>query len=241
MRLLESLVAGWEPDDGRTLFLVGDAMQSLYSFRDARVGLFINAQRYPIGPVQCIALSLSSNIRSKKGIVDWVNDHFIGAFPAKAYINRGAVPYIQSTAVKSSEPSQAVYFHGYSCKQDRDYDQAEAQDIAQLCKKISQNNPTESTAILVRNRGHLKYIVPALIDAKLSWEAIDIDPLAERMPVIDLMSITRALYLTDRIACGYFKSALLWSSKDRVNKSNEAMANNQMYLRKSLPVATATR
>ena len=135
MRLLESLVAGWEPDDGRTLFLVGDAMQSLYSFRDARVGLFINAQRYPIGPVQCIALSLSSNFRSKKGIVDWVNDHFIGAFPAKANINRGAVPYIQSTAVKSSEPSQAVYFHGYSCKQDSDYDQAEAQDIAQLCKK----------------------------------------------------------------------------------------------------------
>ena len=201
MRLLESLVAGWEPDDGRTLFLVGDAMQSLYSFRDARVGLFINAQRYPIGPVQCIALSLSSNFRSKKGIVDWVNDHFIGAFPTKANINRGAVPYIQSTAVKSSEQSQAVYFYGYNCKQDRDYDQAEAQHIAQLCQQISQNHPTETTAILVRNRGHLKHIVPALIDAKLSWEAIDIDPLGERMPVIDLMSITRALLSpADRIA-----------------------------------------
>ena len=201
MRLLEALVAGWEPDDGRTLFLVGDAMQSLYSFRDARVGLFINAQRYPIGPVQCIALSLSSNFRSKKGIVDWVNDHFLGAFPAKANINRGAVPYNQSTSVKSAEQSQAVYFHGYNSKEDSDYGFAEAQHIAKLCQQISQNHPNESTAILVRNRSHLTNIVPALIDAKLSWEAIDIDPLADRMPVIDLMSITRAILSpADRIA-----------------------------------------
>ena len=201
MRLLESLVAGWEPDDGRTLFLVGDAMQSLYSFRDARVGLFINAQRYPIGPVQCLPLSLSSNFRSKKGIVDWINDHFLQAFPSRANINRGAVPYNQSTSVKMIEQSQAVYFHGYTSEEEKDYEFAEAQHIAKLCHQISQDNPTESTAILVRNRGHLKQIVPALIEAQISWEAIDIDPLADRMPVIDLMSLTRAILSpADRIA-----------------------------------------
>ena len=201
MRLLEYLVDGWEPDDGRTLFLVGDAMQSLYSFRDARVGLFINAQRYPIGPVQCKSLSLSSNFRSNKGIVDWVNENFQVAFPALDNINRGAIPYNQSTSVKSAEESQAVYFHGYNSKDDSDYNRAEADDIAVLCKQISHKNPGESIAILVRNRGHLKNIVPALIEAKISWEAIDIDPLAERMPVIDLMTITRALLSpADRIA-----------------------------------------
>ena len=201
MRLLEYLVDGWEPDDGRTLFLVGDAMQSLYSFRDARVGLFINAQRYPIGPVQCKSLYLSSNFRSNKGIVDWVNDNFQVAFPASANINRGAIPYNQSTSVKSAEESQAVYFHSYNTKDDSDYNHAEADDIAMLCQQISHNNSGESIAILVRNRGHLKKIVPALIEAKLSWEAIDIDPLADRMPVIDLMTITRALLSpADRIA-----------------------------------------
>lgn len=201
MRLLESLVAGWEPDDGRSLFLVGDAMQSLYSFRDARVGLFINAQRYPIGPVQCKSLSLSSNFRSKKGIVDWVNDNFQHAFPVSANINRGAVPYNPSTSVKTADESQAVYFHGYNSQDNNDYNRVEADHIAELCQQISEQTPRESTAILVRNRGHLKQIVPALIDAKLNWEAIDIDPLADRMPVIDLMSITRALLSpADRIA-----------------------------------------
>ena len=201
MRLLEHLVAGWEPDDGRTLFLVGDAMQSLYSFRDARVGLFINAQHDPIGPVQCCSLSLSSNFRSTKGIVDWVNDHFQGSFPATANINRGAVPYHQSSSVKPEEPSQAVYFHGYSCKDNKQYNSTEAEHIATICQKIAHEKPNETTAILVRNRGHLKQIVPALIEAKLNWDAVDIDPLADRMPVLDLMSITRAILSpADRIA-----------------------------------------
>ena len=201
MKLLEHLVSGWELEDGRTLFLVGDAMQSLYSFRDARVGLFINAQRYPIGPVHCKPLNLSTNFRSQQGIVDWVNRQFEIAFPALANINRGAVPYNASIAFKPAGDHQAVYFNGYSKKNTADYLTAEAQDISSLCQQIQNQNPDHSIAILVRNRGHLKQIIPALIDAQLNWEAIDIDPLADRMPVMDLMSVTRAMISpADRIA-----------------------------------------
>jgi ATP-dependent exoDNAse (exonuclease V) beta subunit len=201
MKLLEHLVSGWELEDGRTLFLVGDAMQSLYSFRDARVGLFINAQRYPIGPIQCKPLNLSTNFRSQQGIVDWVNRQFQTAFPAQANINRGAVPYNSSIAFKPPGDHQAVYFNGYNKTNDTDYLTAEAQDISSLCQQIQNQNPDHSIAILVRNRGHLKQIVPALIEAQLNWEAIDIDPLADRMPVMDLMSVTRAMLSpADRIA-----------------------------------------
>jgi ATP-dependent helicase/nuclease subunit A len=201
MKLLEHLVSGWELEDGRTLFLVGDAMQSLYSFRDARVGLFINAQRYPIGPIQCKPLNLSTNFRSQQGIVDWVNQQFQTAFPATANINRGAVPYNSSIAFKPAGDQQAVYFNGYNKTNDTDYLTTEAQDISSLCQQIQNQNPDHSIAILVRNRGHLKQIVPALIEAQLNWEAIDIDPLADRMPVMDLMSVTRAMISpADRIA-----------------------------------------
>ena len=41
VQLLERLTAGWQPDDGRTLFAVGDPMQSIYRFRKADVGLFL--------------------------------------------------------------------------------------------------------------------------------------------------------------------------------------------------------
>ena len=43
--LIERLVAGWTPGDGRTLFVVGDPMQSVYGFREAEVGLYLDAQR----------------------------------------------------------------------------------------------------------------------------------------------------------------------------------------------------
>mgnify|MGYP003389463336 CR=1 FL=1 len=35
--LIKSLINGWEENDGKTLFFVGDPMQSIYRFRQADV------------------------------------------------------------------------------------------------------------------------------------------------------------------------------------------------------------
>ncbi|MBT5578395.1 MAG: UvrD-helicase domain-containing protein [Porticoccaceae bacterium] len=199
--LVERLIAGWQPDDGRTLFLVGDAMQSLYGFRNANVGLFLNAQRHPIGPVQCKPLSLNTNFRSQKAVIDWVNQAFAPAFPARADSSRGAIPYSPSKAHKPAQAGPAVSFCGFDSSSDDLYDEAEANEIATLCQRLTEQQPEESIAILVRGRSHLKAIVPALRQAKLNWQAIDIDPLASRMPVVDVLSLTRALISpADRIA-----------------------------------------
>src|SRR5690606_2582951 len=56
--LIETLTSGWEPGDGRTLFLVGDPMQSIYRFRNAEMALFLHAQRRGIGPITLTSLRL---------------------------------------------------------------------------------------------------------------------------------------------------------------------------------------
>ncbi|MCE3238458.1 MAG: addA, partial [Gammaproteobacteria bacterium] len=75
-RLIEKLTAGWEPDDGRTLFVVGDPMQSIYRFREAEVGYFIRARHRGLNHIHLEPLTLSVNFRSVPGIVHWLNQHF---------------------------------------------------------------------------------------------------------------------------------------------------------------------
>ena len=198
VELLAQLVTGWQPEDGRTLFLVGDAMQSLYGFRNANVGLFINLQRHSIGTVQCTPLTLSTNFRSEQGVVEWVNNAFSDAFPKRADISRGAVPYSASSSFKTYGEDEAVSFRGFSGEL---AETAEAEHIANVCREISLSDNRQSIAILVRSRNHLRHIIPALQIANLDWEAHDITPLGTRMPVLDMMSLTRALVCpADRVS-----------------------------------------
>ena len=197
-QLVASLVEGWMPGDGRTLFIVGDAMQSLYSFRNASVSLFANVQRYPIGPIQCSPLALSTNFRSEQGIVDWVNTSFTKAFPQETDINRGGIPYSAATSIKQNTQEKSVNFVGFT---GNGYEEAEAKVVADTCKTIIDKNPADSIAILIKSRSHLKQIVPQLLKNKLHWDALNIDPLESRMPVQDILSLTKALSsVADRIS-----------------------------------------
>ena len=96
--LLKRLTAGWQPEDGHTLFVVGDPMQSIYRFREAEVGLFLAAREHGIGQVPLEFLRLAVNFRSQQGIVDWINQHFPDVLPADDNVAGGAVSYAPSTA-----------------------------------------------------------------------------------------------------------------------------------------------
>ena len=125
-QLLQNLVREWQPYDGRTLFLVGDAMQSCYRFRDADVGLFIDiASRSQVreqaqsegkntlsannssdaGGSQwqtLVALDrikarrLSTNFRSSEEIINFNNILFNSFFPERSDAFTGAVQYEHS-------------------------------------------------------------------------------------------------------------------------------------------------
>ncbi|WP_051686870.1 exodeoxyribonuclease V subunit beta [Microbulbifer sp. HZ11] len=203
LQLLEKLTAGWEPGDGRTLFIVGDGMQSCYGFRNANVGIFLDARARGIGHddnrVPLEPLDLQVNFRSEGAVVEWVNDTFQKAFPAQDNISRGAVRYLQSHAFKSSKwPAPAVNFYGCVNDETRDL---EADQAVKLVKALREQDPEGRIAILVRKKKHLGRILPALSAAGIAFRAPDLAPLASKMVVLDLLSLTRALLdPSDRIA-----------------------------------------
>ncbi len=196
--LLKKITAGWDSQDGRTLFLVGDPMQSIYRFREAEVGIFIRTRKHGIGNVKLEPLTLSVNFRSTAGIVNWVNAHFPYVLSSFDDIATGAVSYSPSLAnqTNANENSPVTLNSFLSGDQDE-----QANAIVSLIQKRKNEIPNGTIAILVRSRTHLEEIIPALNAANLPFRAIDIDPLTERPFIQDLMALTRALlHPADRIA-----------------------------------------
>lgn len=197
--LLERLTDGWQAGDGRSLFIVGDGMQSCYGFRDANVGLFLAARKQGIGNAQLLPVDLKVNFRSEAGVVNWVNQTFENAFPQDDDISRGAVSYNPSIA-HSSRPDNQNAVKVIACIEDQQR-LTEARQVAELVKSVQAENHQDSIAILVRNRNHLREIIPALQALGIQWLAVDIDPLIKRPVISDLLALTRALLnLADRTA-----------------------------------------
>lgn len=204
--LLQKLTAGWQLDEGRTLFVVGDAMQSCYGFRNANVGIYLRAREQGIGQIQLEALTLQTNFRSQENIVSWVNRVFHSAFPKRPDSSRGAVPYTKALAKKSALADSGIYTELIVHQSDeraaaKQYEaQRVVEKIIQL-RKAETEEEFSSIAILVRTRPQLNEIIPALRAAGIKWQATDIDRL-DSLPLIqDLLSLLRAtLNLADRVA-----------------------------------------
>ena len=180
--LLEKLTAGWEPGDGRTLFLVGDPMQSIYRFREADVSLLLKARDEGIGSIRLEPLTLTANFRSRPEIVAWVNDTFARILPAEDDLDTGAVSYSPSLAQVEAAGGE-VKINGF----------LDAQSEADRVIELLRSRPGGTTAILVRARAHLAAIVNVLKRNRVAYQAIEIDQLGERPVVQDLVALTLAL------------------------------------------------
>ena len=195
--LLAGLTAGWQPGDGRTLFVVGDPMQSIYRFRKAEVGLYMRAWHEGIGPVALERLVLAVNFRSTGAIIRWFNAAFEQVLPDEEDLASGAVPFSPSVADSDAPEGVVPQFHALAST-DR---AAEARLVAGLVWQALTENPAGEVALLVRSRAHLAEIAPALKDAGIPFQAIEIEMLGHRPVVQDLLALTRALvHPADRVA-----------------------------------------
>jgi ATP-dependent exoDNAse (exonuclease V) beta subunit len=195
--LLKTLTAGWTGDDGRTIFCVGDPMQSIYRFRDADVSLFMKARREGLGSVRLRPLELVENHRSAAGIVDWVNAAFSRIFPADTGSDAGLVAYRRAVSEQAQDDSAGVALHvlgdeGYA---------AETARVVALVRSELDSAPEQSIGILVRSRSHLAGLRSALAEAGFPAHAIEIDSLADTQLGQDLIGMTQALlHPGDRLA-----------------------------------------
>jgi ATP-dependent exoDNAse (exonuclease V) beta subunit len=202
--LLRRLTRGWgqhnatNPQQPRTIMLVGDGMQSIYGFRDANVGLFLKARLEGFNGVALEHIALQSNFRSDAGIVDWVNDTFVKAFPSSNDIGRGQVSFSAAVAVRPASALPAVGLHGFHGELARE------QEVAFICEQIARacaDPECGSLAVLGRSRSHLQPVIAGLKQRGIEYAAQDMDRLGSSPLVADLLSLCRALVNSaDRLA-----------------------------------------
>jgi ATP-dependent helicase/nuclease subunit A len=256
-RLLELLTAGWQVTDGRTLFLVGDPMQSIYRFRQAEVGLFLRARQQGIGAIPLESLVLSVNFRANTQLINWINATFTDIFPTTENIAQGAIRYAVCEAIKP-----AMFDDGVSIQPLIEGDaEQEAIKIIEIIQQRQAKYPEESIGILVRSRSHLQTIVPTLQNAGLAFQAVEIEKLSEQPIMDDLFALTRALFhVADRTAwlailrapwCGLTladlhilanpqqPTQLLWQAVSRYQELSLLSQDAQQRLQRVVPVLNA--
>jgi len=195
LALIGRLTAGWEPGDGRTLFAVGDPMQSIYRFRGAEVRLFVEAQESGrIGHLPVETVVLRCNFRSQAGLVDWVNDVFPRVLGTRNDPWRGSVAFAPAIVKNGTPPGAAASVEAFADAT------AEAQAVVGHVRAALAEGARD-VAVLVRARTHLEAVLPALRAAGIPYAAVELDALADRQAIQDLVSLTHALgQPADRLA-----------------------------------------
>ena len=200
--LIRRLTRGWlehnesRPSSPKTLFLVGDAMQSIYRFRGAQVDLFVRAIEEGFNGLRLERLDLARNFRSERGVVEWVNTVF-------GQTDSDPSPMLQRLTANVAEPvldgEGGIQYHAF-LEDPRGVQ--ETQFIVRRIQDWLQENPSKTTAVLGRTRTQLAPIMRALKDAGIAYSASDVERIADNVAVTDFVNLLCLLVNpSDTLAC----------------------------------------
>jgi len=224
--LLASLIAAWPDRTGRTLFAVGDPMQSIYFFRDADTELFTRTKSSGLEipnsePLALEFVPLTANFRTTPPLVHELNNVFTQVFSTD---DGSGVTFTSASPFRddfhSVEPffklhlgfgEQTAYKKTVTAVLDsHDPDQKESLsgeivDLIHSFKEAVENarkiHGKFRIAVLARARKSLTPIALALREAQIPFRAVELEKLAARPEVLDALALAHALLNPlDRIA-----------------------------------------
>ncbi len=196
MLLVRKLTENWTPGDGRTLFLVGDPMQSIYGWRNARVELFLRAwEGSSAGLPPFETLQLKRNFRSRRSLIEtfnaWLKPHFPLAHDAAS----GAVSYADAYPDPAEIDTRADRVQCHAFLSDSLEPEAEwiAAEIMRLRQSESVSAKPRRIGVLFRKGANAAVVSRALTARKILFQAIDVEPLGILPVIRDLRAMWNAI------------------------------------------------
>lgn len=186
-KLLKAITQDWQPNDGNSLFIVGDPSQSIYRFRQAQVSLFEHIRNFGINNIKLEPIYLTNNFRSQANIINWVNETCIRLFPNFIDFSLGAIQYHPSIATRSPKNNVNVLLADNSLIESQ---------INILVNDIKLNLLKDinfKCAILLKTRTHGAKLIQKLKQEKISFFADSLNPIMQSQIILDLLSLTYAV------------------------------------------------
>jgi ATP-dependent exoDNAse (exonuclease V) beta subunit len=217
-QLLSSLIAAWPDRAGRSCFVVGDPMQSIYSFREADAELFPRVQSAGLEiphdePLLFDFAPLRANFRTAPGLVERLNEAFTQIFAAddgSGVLFSAAQPAREEIARNGAAFALHLNFvRGIASDEEKKATHAaQIDEIIALVRSHEGHMEAAKAsggkfriAVLGRARSALAPIAAALRKEKVPFRAVDLEKLAERPEVLDALALARALLNPqDRVA-----------------------------------------
>jgi len=208
-----------DTDRMRSVFLVGDEKQSIYSFRRADPKLFTTASDWLHENLNALSYPMDKSRRSASPIMNLLNR----VFTSDAFKNTFPDFHVHSTFLKNTpgeihlmpiiEPeekkAEAVYFRNAVTTPLPPEDDTHYREGQQIAKKItellssnnfidSHNGPTNISfndiMLLIRSRKHLSAYESALREANIPYTSNNKGTLFECQEIQDLIALLEVLY-----------------------------------------------
>jgi ATP-dependent exoDNAse (exonuclease V) beta subunit len=222
-QLLSSLIAAWPEREGRSCFVVGDPMQSIYFFRDADAELFPRVQLVGLEipheePLLFDFVSLKANFRTAPRLVEGLNEAFEQIFAGNdgSGVSFSSAQPVREEAANAGSPFTLhldfIPQTGRGSSADpeaaREKEAARTRQIAEIVDLIRGHQSCIAQARQARERGeekkfriavlgraknHLIPIAEALREAEIPFRAVELEKLAARPEVLDALALARAL------------------------------------------------
>ncbi|MDE3148673.1 MAG: UvrD-helicase domain-containing protein, partial [Acidobacteriota bacterium] len=225
-QLLAALITAWPEQEGRTCFVVGDPMQSIYFFRDADAELFprirANGLEVPNAePLLFDSVPLQANFRTVPALVNQLNGIFEKVF---AVDDGSGVTFSPALSSREAHTSLAPNFKlnlsfipqslrnshpdNETARKRETARAAQTEEIVKLIgshmermERAGAHGQKYRIAVLGRARSALAPVAQSLREAAIPFRSVDLERLQDRQEVLDALALAHALLNPyDRVA-----------------------------------------
>lgn len=201
-KIISKLIEGWQEDDGRTIFFVGDPKQSIYRFRKSNVALFTllaekGVVRKDEDGYKLKLLDLSVNFRSEPQIIDFVNHTFSEYFKEDNFTDDVSYSPFHHPEEKSSKAllsvnkvEDKINVSLFADEKEENLAEVFAEKVASLTNKLSQD---ETIGILYKQRSFFEKYHEALVNLGINVETIEEEKLEKSEAVKHILNFLKAV------------------------------------------------